>query len=208
MSARLRLPFLVVAGCALLPDCTNLSTAGSTFPMDRSEADAVKDPVAPEPRAKGEPLRRPADVSAPRPGRSLPDLLVGSWLHVNREGAVGDRTKVFTRDGKVITRYSYPARPGHRAGIEKSEQEYRLDGQSLVYPKSANPYDDGSRVTHYTNTIEFLDENTLIVVSTRKWHLTPARARDEADRRNVPVRVVLAEWREESSRSVYVRHKN
>jgi hypothetical protein len=164
--------------------------------------------VAPAPRAKADGLPPPPAMSGafPKPSKSWSELIVGKWLHVNRKDLIGDKVREFTRDGRVIERYSYPARPNHPGGIEVGTWEYRVEGKILSSPPSTR--DDGTWVTEYTTFIETLTENELVTLTIKRTRLSVEIARQVAARRKIPVEQVLADVREERGRTFYVRLKD
>jgi hypothetical protein len=186
-------------------------TAPPEMPTPNGEPNpAVKTnlPVAPPPRAKEDHLPPPpaTDGIAQKPSKPWSELILGKWLQVNRKDMIGDKVREFTRDGRVIERYSYPARPNHPRGIEVGTWDYRVEGNILSSPPSTR--DDGTWVTEYTTVIETLTENELVTLTTKRTRKSLEIAKQEAARRKMTLEAVLAEVTETRGRTFYVRLKD
>ena len=205
MNARHFLPVAVAALLGLAGCSGSDATPEPDAAKPPAEAAKADLPIAPAPRAKADGLPPPPALSGvPRQSKPWSELIVGKWLYTGHD-IVGQRTVEYTRDGKCITRYSYPAAPGRPTGIEVSTHEYRVNGNMLFPP---SPYDDGTWVTESTTFIESLTENELILFSVTWTRLSLETAKQVAAARKIPVEQVLADVREEQGRYVYVRLKD
>jgi hypothetical protein len=205
MTTHTRLVFAILVALLIVSGCSgpDRTPAAEGKPIAEEKSNL---PVAPGPRAKEDGLPPPpAAVAAPAHSKPWSELIIGKWLQVNRPDLVGDKVREFTREGKVIERYSYPARPNHPKGIEVGAWEYRVNG-NVLFPPSTR--DDGIWVREYTTFIETLTENELVTLSIIRTRKSLEHAKREADRRKVPVEQVLAEVREERGRTYYVRVKD
>jgi hypothetical protein len=194
----------------LLAICAESGCSGSdSSPAAEQElaaGESVGVHVAPAPRAKEDGLPPPPDeVLAPRPSKPWSELIIGKWLYVGRD-IQGQRIVEYTRDGKCITRYSYPAAPNHPKGIEVGTHEYRVDG-TILYPPSTFSYDGGHSFAENTTFIEILTENDFVTLSIKRTRKSLEDAKQDARTFKTTVEQQLAEVREERTRSYYVRLK-
>ena len=167
-----------------------------------------EDTVAPEPHAPGEgaqfaPVARPwTDRPSNKPWS---ELILGKWLDGDRQGLLGQKVWEFTRDGKVISTYSYRATRNHAKGIEGGTWAYHVSGNNL-FPTSTE--DDGAWVWESTTFIESLTEHQLIMFAIKRKWLSLHYAKQDATARKIPVEQVLAEVTETRGRGVFVRLKD
>lgn len=200
-------PLLLAAGCAAAPDTPADGASPSAGEKPKVEENSNPN-VAPAPHAPGEgaqfaPVARPwTDRPSKKPWS---ELILGKWLHVNRQGLLGQKVWEFTRDGKVISTYSYRATRSHPKGIEMSTWAYHVSGNNL-FPTST--HDDGTRVEESTTFIEILTEHQLIMFAINRKRLSLHYAKQAAAARKIPVGQVLAEVTETRGRGVYVRLKD
>lgn len=163
--------------------------------------------VAPVPHKPGEAKALPTtEPWKDRPSKTpWSELIVGKWVDTNRNYQ-GQTTWEFTRDGKLTSRYSYPAAPGRPKGIKTSTRDYSING-TVLFPTSS--VEVGFRVRVSTTYIESLSDNELVVLTSSQFRWSREIAKDEAARRKVPLEQVLGEvLRVEHGRDVYVRLKD
>lgn len=191
---------LLAAGC---------SAPAALPPGEEPKAERVSGwPVAPAPHAPGEgaqfaPVARPwTELPSKKPWS---ELILGKWLNINREGTLGQKVREFTRDGRVIERYSYTATANHPRGLDTSTWAYHVS-DNILFPTST--HDDGRRVEESTTFIVSLTEHELVTSTIRRSHWSPAVAKEEAAQRKVPVELVLAEVCETQGQVVFVRLKD
>ena len=139
-------------------------------------------------------------------------MLVGKWKLVDQpadripgEPGLFGFVFSFTEDGRYESRII-----DFFDGPEETSGTYQLEGNTIRFftPTIANPSPISSEIWELTSTIETLTEEELIIVTITKKRKTPERAQQLAQVREVPVGLILAEVREDRSRSVYVRLKD
>ena len=155
-------------------------------------------------RDKGQ---RPAEES-PKP-KTTAELLIGSWKEVqpgqSNEPALFEVVLHFKQDGK----YELSTWDSIR-GPRVAPGTYRLHENTLQFsPASATELSPiRGEIWERTSIIETLTEEQLIIVTITRRRWTQEMAEQLADVRGVPVGPLLAEVREDRSRSLYVRLKD
>jgi hypothetical protein len=144
--------------------------------------------------------------------KTTAQLLVGSWKLIERPEDRNSREppsveiiRHFAKDGTCELRVWDVVR-----GTKVTPGRYRLEGNVIefVNPTSANLSPSRYEIWERVNTIESLTDEELVILSVTKKRWSPEMAQELADVREVPVAQVLAEVREDRSRSVYLRVKD
>lgn len=202
----LAVPLSLALGCAGVPGD---GTAPGADEKPKAAVGVNLDP-APEPHAPGEGNPLPgAKPWADRPSKKpWTELIVGQWLRAKPE-TFGRKVWEFTKDGKFNTCYSYPAAENgnHPAGVERSTEDYRVNG-NVLFPTSTA--DDSVYITESTTFIESLTENELRIYTVKRVRWSLQSAKDETKVRKITLEQALAEVRREERTpgSIYVRLRN
>jgi hypothetical protein len=148
-------------------------------------------------------------VEQPTAPKTVAELLGGSWQEVapgqNPDENAGVETIYhFAADGTYELRCWTIVH-----GTNVITGTYHLDGNALQFltpvPPSSVFYNE---ILERVNTIESITEERLVIVTVTKKRWTPEFAKELADATDKPVEKLLAEVREDRSRSEYVRVKN
>jgi hypothetical protein len=148
-----------------------------------------------------------AEEPKPEQPKTMAELLVGSWKKVEagqnpNEPVLFEIVHRFRADGTHELDIWDALR-----GPKVVSGRYQVQGNTLqfLWERASNPSPTRDEIWEMTSTIESLTEEQLIFVTVTKKRWAPEMARELAEVRRVSVDSVLAEIREDRSRSIYVR---
>lgn len=141
--------------------------------------------------------------------KTTAELLIGSWKEVQPEQKP-DEPALFEIVHRLRADGTYELDVWDTLrGPKVVSGRYQVQGNALQFLSdiTGNPSPTCNEICERTHTIESLTEEQLVLVTVTKKRWAPEMARDLAEARGVPVDSVLAEIRENCSRSVYFRIK-